>query len=68
MCQQLQSWQLRGSEKLWLSMLIDAIEEVSCSEFRTLSCDSSTLAALGTQLARPTSPYLYGTSSFSLRN
>jgi len=68
MGQQLQPWRSRGGEKLWLSALIDAMEQVSRPEFRSLSCDPTVLDALGAQLARPASPYPYGVSPFSLRN
>lgn len=68
MGQQLQSWRSRDGEKLWLSMLIDAMEEVSCSEFRTMPCDLSILAALGAQLARPAPLYPYNYLGFGLHN
>jgi hypothetical protein len=60
-------WRAGDGEKLWLSMLIDAMEEVSVAECRA-TCDPAVLAALGAQLARPASPYPYGASPFSLRN
>jgi hypothetical protein len=62
------TWRSGHGEKLWLSMLIDAMEEVSRPEFRAVSCDQSVLAGLRAQLARPASPYPYGASHFSLRN
>jgi hypothetical protein len=61
-------WRRGDGEKLWLSMLIDAMEEVSVAECRAVPCDPSVLAALAAQLARPASPYPYGASGFSLRN
>jgi hypothetical protein len=64
MVQRLQVWQSGDGEKLWLSMLIDAMQEVSRPEFRAVPCDRSVLAAVSAQLARPASPYPY----FSLRN
>jgi hypothetical protein len=36
MVQRLQAWQSGDGEKLWLSMLIDAMEEVSRPEFRAI--------------------------------
>jgi hypothetical protein len=68
MGQQLQSWRSGDGEKLWLSMLIDAMEEVSRPEFRSHPCEPSILVALRAQLARPASPHAYCVSQFSLRN
>ena len=68
MGQQLQPWRSGDGEKMWLSTLIDAMEQVSRPEFRGLSCDQTVLDAFGAQLARPASPYPYGASPFSLRN
>ena len=68
MGQQLQPWRSGNGEKLWLSMLIDAMEEVSRPEFRRVSCDRSMLAAVSAQLAQPASAYPYYASHFSLRN
>jgi len=68
MGQQLQPWRSGEGEKLWLSMLIDAMEEISRPEFRAVPCDQSVLAAVRAQLARPASPYPYCGSQFSLRN
>ena len=66
--QQVQLWRSGDGEKLWLSMLIDTMEEVSSPEFRSLPCEPSILLALGEQLARPASAYALGASHFSLRN
>jgi hypothetical protein len=68
MVQRFQAWQSGDGEKLWLSMLIDAMEEVSRPEFRAVPCDRSVLAGVSAQLARPASPYPYCGSYFSLRN
>lgn len=68
MGQQLQSWRSGDGERLWLSMLIEAMEEVSRPEFREIPCDPAILIALRAQLARPASPCLYGASNYSLRN
>jgi hypothetical protein len=68
MGQQLQPWRSGEGEKSWLSMLIDAMEEVSRAEFRAVPCDQSVLDAVRAQLARPASPYPYCGSQFSLRN
>jgi hypothetical protein len=68
MGQQLQPWRSGDGEKLWLSMLIDTMEEISRPEFRAVPCDRSVLAAVSAHLARPASPYPYCGSYFSLRN
>jgi hypothetical protein len=68
MGQQLQQWRSAGGEKLWLSMLIDAMEEVSRSELRSQPCDRSVVAAVYAQLSRPAAPYGHQGSGFSLRN
>ena len=68
MGQQLQGWRTASGQRLWLSMLIDAMEEISRPERRAVPCDAQVLAALRAQLARPASaPTAYG-SAYSLRN
>jgi hypothetical protein len=68
MGQQLQAWRSADGERMWLSMLVDTMENVSRPEIRGLPCEPSILAALRAQLARPVSPYPYFGSDFSLRN
>jgi hypothetical protein len=65
MGQQLQRWQSAGGEKLWLSTLIDAMEEVSRSELRSQPCDRLIMAAVYAQLSRPAAPYAHQGSGFS---
>jgi hypothetical protein len=67
MGQQLQEWRSASGQRLWLSMLIDAMEDISRPERRAVPCDAQVLAALHAQLARPASapPYV---SPYSLRN
>ena len=68
MGQQLQGWRSASAQRLWLSMLIDAMEEISRLERRDQPCDAQVLAALRAQLARPAlanTPYV---SAYSLRN
>ncbi len=67
MPQQLQ-WRAGNGQTLWLSMLVEAMDEVSRPEVRAVPCDRRVLAALHAQLARPASSYAYGGSQFSLRN
>ncbi|MFH1345940.1 MAG: transcriptional regulator [Pseudomonadota bacterium] len=68
MGQQIQRWRTAGGEKLWLSMLIDAMEQVSRSELRSQPCDRSVAAAVFAQLSRPAAPYAYQGPGFSLRH
>jgi hypothetical protein len=63
----LQSWRGRDGHKSWLSMLIEAMEEVSRPQLR-MPVDASVVAAVSAQLARPASPYPYCGSQYSLRN
>jgi len=68
MGQQLQSWQEGDRQKSWLSMLVEAMEEITRPEFRALPVDRSVLAAVSAQLARPASPYSYCASQYRRRN
>ncbi len=68
MGQRVQPWRSGDGERLWLSMLVDAMEELSRPEFRAAHCDSAVLAEVHAQLARPASSYPYGASKFSWRN
>jgi len=65
---QLQSWRGGDGHKSWLSMLVQAMEDISRPEFRALPVDASVLAAVSAQLARPASPYPNCGSQYSLRN
>lgn len=65
---QFQIWRSGRGERVWLSKLIDTMEEVSRPEFRKLACDPSILVALRAQLARPASCHVHSRSSFSLLN
>jgi hypothetical protein len=61
-----QSWRAENGERLWLSMLIDTMEQASRPELRAIPCDGATLAGLRAQLALPASVRF--ASPFSLRN
>ena len=67
MGQQIQGWRSASGQRLWLSMLIDAMEEVSRPELRAAPCDDRLLAAVRTQLARPVFAPPYA-SAYSFRN
>jgi hypothetical protein len=62
----LQSWRTGDGERLWLSILIDTMEQVSRPELRAKPCDGAALAGLRAQLALPASVRF--ASPFSLRN
>jgi hypothetical protein len=68
MGQQLQRWRSAGGERLWLSMLIDTMEQVSRPELCSQPCDRSVVAAVFAQLSRPAAPYIHLGSGFSLRH
>jgi hypothetical protein len=68
MGQQLQRWRSADGERLWLSMLIEAMEEVSRPELRSQPCERSVVAAVRAQLSRPAAPYAHKGSGFSLRH
>jgi hypothetical protein len=68
MGQQLQSWRSGSGKNLWLSMLVDTMEQVSRPERRAIPCDRLELAAVRAQLARPAAAYPAYGSRFSLRN
>jgi hypothetical protein len=60
----------RGGEdrQLWLSMLVDAMEEAGRPEVRAKPCPPAMLAALRAQLAQPVSHYPFAASAFSRRH
>jgi len=53
MGQRLESWQSGGGDRLWLSLLIDAMEEAARPEVRSRPVESAILLALRAQLAQP---------------
>jgi hypothetical protein len=61
-----QSWRGGRSEALWLSMLVDTMEQVSQAPRQAKPCDGEMLAALRAQLSLP-APRTF-VSSVSLRN
>jgi hypothetical protein len=60
MGQQFQPWRSEGSQRLWLSMLVDTMEEISRPDRRCLPCSASVLMAVQAQLARPAAPRTFG--------
>jgi hypothetical protein len=63
MDRQIKTRQTAEGERLWLSMLVGAMEQTSTAE-----CSALVLARLRAQLARPASPFPFGGSAYSLRN
>ena len=60
----------RGGEdrQLWLSMLVDAMEEAGRPDVRAERCAPAILAGLRIQLSQPVSHYPFAASAFSLRH
>ena len=68
MGQQLNVWRSGSGQRVWLSRLIDTMEEISRPELRVVPCETRVLAALRAQLARPASAHLPFATPYSLRN
>jgi hypothetical protein len=68
MGQQIRTWRSESRQRLWLSMLIDTMEEISRPELRSVPCDGRVLAALRVQLARPASLQVPYPTGYRLRN
>jgi hypothetical protein len=68
MDRQFRTWQTAEGERLWLSMLIGAMEQASQQDRGEFACEWPELARLRLQLACPASPFAYGGSAFSLHN
>ena len=67
MGKQIQGWRSANGQRVWLSMLIDAMEEISRPEIRAVPCETQLLAAMRAQLARPALAAM-PTSAYGLRN
>jgi hypothetical protein len=67
MSQQLPSWRTGNGQTLWLSMLIEAMEKLSRSEWRGRT-DRRELAAICARLAQPAMARRNYESRFGLRN
>jgi hypothetical protein len=65
---QIGSWRTAEDERLWLSMLVGAMEQASRQDRSEFACERPKLARLRSQLACPASPHAFGGSAFSLRN
>jgi hypothetical protein len=67
MGQQTAIWRGGEDRQLWLSILVDAMEEAGRPDKRAESCGPAILAGLRAQLAQPVSHYPTA-SAFSLRH
>jgi len=63
MGQRIEMWQGGGGDRQWLALLIEAMEEAARPEIRSQPVESSVLAALRAQLARPAPRYVYTPSA-----
>jgi hypothetical protein len=63
MGQRLTAWRSERSERLWLSLLVEAMEEAARPEVRSQPCESAVLQALRAQLAQPVTRYGYAPSA-----
>jgi hypothetical protein len=68
MGQQRAIWRGGEDRQLWLSMLVNAMEEAALPETRAEPCAPATLANLRAQLAQRVSHYPAAASAFSLRH
>lgn len=69
MRRQMTIWRSDADRQLWLSMLIDAMEEAARPEIRAVPCAPDILAGVRVQLSQPALPYAFrAASAFSLRN
>jgi hypothetical protein len=66
--QRIRTWRTAESERLWLSMLVGALEQVSQSNCDSRVCEHAELVRLRSRLSLPASPYAFGGSAYSLRN
>ena len=53
MGRRLKTWQGEGGERLWLSLLVDAMEQAARPEIRSQPVEGAILSALRAQLAQP---------------
>ena len=68
MGQQIKGWRSASGQRLWLSKLIDTMEQISRPERRAVPCDPQLLATVRAQLARPALARASYASPYSLRN
>jgi hypothetical protein len=68
MDRQIRTWRTADGERLWLSMLVGALEQASQADRSAGVCQHSELARLRSQLNCPASPYPFAGSAYSLRN
>ena len=57
MGQRLEQWRGGDGERLWLSLLVAAMEEASLPEIRSKPCEAAILQACRAQLMQPVTGY-----------
>jgi hypothetical protein len=57
-----------GGDRLWLSLLVEAMEEAGRPDARFQPVEPAILAALRAQLARPVTRYPYAVTRSNLRH
>jgi hypothetical protein len=60
--------QAERSDRRWLVMLVDAMEQAARPEIRSVPCDAELISAVSAHLARPASAFARYGSAYSLRN
>jgi len=62
------TWRGGEDRQLWLSLLLEAMEDAARPELRAKPCPPAILAGLRAQLAQPVSHYPFAASAFSQRH
>jgi hypothetical protein len=68
MREQLQSWRSLERSRLWLAMLLRAMEHASRPDVRRIPCEEKDLTAVKAKLAAPAPRYRSDTSPSATRN
>jgi len=68
MGQRVDRWRSGRGDRLWLSLLIDAMEDAARPEVRSQAVEAAILAGLRAQLAQPVTRCPYAISPYNLRN
>jgi hypothetical protein len=63
MGQRLEQWRGGDGERLWLSLLVAAMEEASRPEIRSKPCEAAILQACRAQLMQPVTSYVHASSA-----
>jgi hypothetical protein len=68
MDRQIRTWRTADGERLWLSMLVGALEQASQADGSAVVCEHFELARLRSQLNCPASPHPLAGSAYGLRH